>query len=205
MQNTRLKGDTLLNARKLLNNILDYLESHDLEYHLEGGTLLGFVRDGEFMEWDHDIDISIPQHCADGFYRNRHKLWLKGYRVTKRSSTVNLGPIKTGDHRVFKVKRIVYSFFKMFSKRLQQNELVADIFVKFTDTKDVFWIAKESVMKAPAIHYKGFEELTYRDRSMRIPSLHREYLTHKYGDWSVYVKDWDCSRDEKSVISSLPA
>lgn len=67
MVSTRIKGSNLKKARKLLNDIVDYLEKQKIDYHLEGGTLLGFVRDGEFLEWDHDIDLSIPSSFAADF------------------------------------------------------------------------------------------------------------------------------------------
>ena len=191
-------------ARKLLNDLESYLSSQKIDYHLEGGTLLGLVRDGEFLEWDHDVDISIPQKFAKRFYSQRYRLWLKGYRVTKRKSILNIGPIKIGDLRIFKVKRLYFSFLSIFSADARNNMLVADIFVKFDDGTDTFWIAKERVMKAPGIHYSGFEEVSYNNRIYRAPFKYRDYLTYKFGDWSVPVKVWNCANDEKTIIAEVP-
>ncbi len=203
MINTRIKGANLKKARRLLNDITDYMEANNIHYHLEGGTLLGFVRNGEFLEWDHDIDLSIPESDSLDFYSNRRSLWLKGYRVTSRRSIINHGPIRKDEYRIFKVKRIFGSFVSMFSRKTRENQLVADIFVKYDNGQDTYWIAKQKVMKAPSLHYLGYEEIDYMGRCYRVPLKYPDYLTHKYGDWSVTVKEWDCSTDEKSVVASV--
>ena len=203
MVNTRIEGDNLFKARKLLADIINYLDFLEIEYHLEGGTLLGFVRDGEFLEWDHDIDLSIPSRFTEKFYANRRFLWKKGYRVTKRSSIIDIGPIKKGELRVFKVKSLLRSFRSMFSARVRNSMLVADIFIKFDDESHTFWIAKERVMKASSEFYKGYEEIEYNGRNYKVPVNFRGYLTHKYGDWTTPVKEWDCAIDEKSIISKV--
>lgn len=201
MVNTRLHGATLQKANKLLRDLIDYLNENNIDYHLEGGTLLGFVRDGGFLEWDHDIDISIPSDFTEKFYSKRRSLWLKGYRITRHRSKINYGPISRGSVRIFKVKGAFYSFFRMFSNRLKRNELVADVFIKFQDGSDVFWISKGKIMSAPSLHYNGFSKLNFKGLELRIPAEHKDYLTHKYGDWSLPVKEWDCAVDEKSVIA----
>ena len=203
MINTRLNGATLQKANKLLRDLIDYLNDNNIKYHLEGGTLLGFVRDGSFLEWDHDIDISIPSEFTEKFYSKRRSLWLKGYRITRHKSKVNYGPIYIGDVRIFKVKRTFYSFFRIFSNRLQKNELVADVFIKFIEGRDVFWIAKGKIMSAPSLHYIGSSKLDYKGLKLSIPAEHKDYLTHKFGDWSVPVKEWDCAVDEKSVVADV--
>ena len=42
-----------------LNNICDILSQSKIKYFLDQGTLLGVVRDNDFISWDDDIDIGI--------------------------------------------------------------------------------------------------------------------------------------------------
>jgi phosphorylcholine metabolism protein LicD len=46
-------------ALKILFDITEFLEKNNIPYHLEGGTLLGIVRDNDLLPWDHDVDLSI--------------------------------------------------------------------------------------------------------------------------------------------------
>ena len=41
-----------------LRQVKEVLDKQDIEYWLDSGTLLGAVRDGRVIPWDHDIDLS---------------------------------------------------------------------------------------------------------------------------------------------------
>lgn len=50
-----------MNKKKMyiiLRKIISFFEEKDITYWLDSGTLLGFAREGDFIEWDNDIDIS---------------------------------------------------------------------------------------------------------------------------------------------------
>ncbi len=44
---------------ELLNSTKEILDSHYVEFWLEGGTLLGAARNGRFIPWDRDIDLGM--------------------------------------------------------------------------------------------------------------------------------------------------
>ena len=54
-----LTEKNLETARELLLRAVRVLDEAGIRYHLEGGTLLGLVRDGDLLPWDHDVDISV--------------------------------------------------------------------------------------------------------------------------------------------------
>jgi phosphorylcholine metabolism protein LicD len=46
-------------AVKMLRQVKEVLDKHDVEFWLDYGTLLGAIRDNEFIPWDSDIDLGI--------------------------------------------------------------------------------------------------------------------------------------------------
>ena len=53
--------------QKLLKNFLD---AHKIRYYLDCGTLLGAVRDKNFIKGDTDIDIQVPQQDLERLREN---------------------------------------------------------------------------------------------------------------------------------------
>lgn len=81
--------------------------------------------------------------------------------------------------------------------------IVLDVFVKTTDARYTYWQAKRKVMRVEKEFYESFETVSYRSQLLKVPQRFRDYLTQKYGDWSKPVQDWECSRDEKTIITSV--
>ena len=179
-------------AENLLIAVTKSLDVHGIPYHLEGGTLLGIVRDKAILPWDDDLDISIPAGYEDKLPKALKFLKSKGWRVDKRKyyqfEIVNHAGI-----RVFKVRDRSRGLLNMGHSYL-------DIFVKFEYQGQVYWQAKKKLMRVDSSYYDGFDEIEYKGLKLKAPKNHEAYLTEKYGDWQTPVKDWDCSKDEKTII-----
>ncbi len=187
-------------ARKMLFCSTDFLNKNNIPYFLEGGTLLGIVRDGDLLPWDHDVDISINYRDAAKFDKLRWKFYFKGYRVTRRRGIQSYGPIKPNDYRIFKMKPIGLSFFKMFFPSLAEKMVVLDIFVKTDDDTHTYWQSMGKILRVDKSHYQSSEEVELNGRKLSAPCNYKDYLTAKYGDWSIPVKEWLCKEDEKAIV-----
>ena len=45
------------NLIDLLRQVKEVLDKYNIEFWLDCGTLLGAVREGKFLAWEHDIDL----------------------------------------------------------------------------------------------------------------------------------------------------
>lgn len=78
--------------------------------------------------------------------------------------------------------------------------MVLDVFVKTDDSLHTYWQAMEKVMRVDKKFYSSFETVQYLGHALKVPNQFRDYLTQKYGDWSVPVKEWDCGENELTVM-----
>lgn len=191
---TEFTEKTLDIARNLLIRIAEILDQHQIVYHLEGGTLLGIVRDKDLLPWDHDLDISIPSSEVDKFIKcipkiTSLKFMVKTrYKFYTRHAAYNAAPI-----RMFKIKDKIFLFIS--------GKICLDIFVKYEHQGYVFWEAKKSIMRVEKKHYESYEEIEYHGKKLKVPNDYKGYLTAKYGDWTIPVKEWNCAKDELTVVS----
>ena len=195
----QLSKKNLQRAKKILFDVVDLLEENKIDYHLEGGTLLGFVRDRKLLPWDFDIDLSFFTDDAKKFLPLSSRLLKKGYKVTKRRFGYTKYSYRKNDYRIFKVKPFLLSIVKECIPFFRKIYVNLDILIKYSDGTKVYWQAKEKIMCVDKKYYESYETIECLGRSFRVPNHYKDYLTEKYGDWSVPVKEWDCSRDEKTV------
>ena len=198
----RLTGNNLKKANDMLRNVVTLLDEHNIIYHLEGGTLLGIVRDNSLLPWDHDIDISIPSTEVEKFLNLMNQL-SKTYKLKLRYFEEDSSIFKKDDLRIIKVKYYLASFLKgIFPLLFRKYDIVLDIFVKYNDEKDTYWEAAGKHMKVSSKYYKSYETIEFNGYTYKTPNHYKDYLTQKYGDWNQVVKEWDCSKDEKTIVTS---
>lgn len=73
-----MKEDVAIENLKQVKNVLD---KYNIEYWLDIGTLLGAVRDGKFISWDHDIDLGTWQDNTSKICQAFKQFRNKGFNV----------------------------------------------------------------------------------------------------------------------------
>lgn len=68
-------------AVKNLREVKKILDELGIKYWLEAGTLLGAVRDGKIIKWDHDIDLGMIDDGSNKIVSAFPKLEERGFRV----------------------------------------------------------------------------------------------------------------------------
>lgn len=68
-------------AIEALREVKEVLDKHGVEYWLDYGTLLGAVRGGRFIPWDHDIDLGLWHKDNDILFKASEDFHIKGFLV----------------------------------------------------------------------------------------------------------------------------
>ena len=169
-----------------MNEIIDILANINIKAFPVGGSLLGLVRDGKFMDFDKDADIGIfvnnyddifkivsticqvPKFIAPGMVNNPKEahLWNVGIEDTERSSAVDLFfYYKQSTH----IENGIYTGCGMLKWSFTPFELV---------------------------------EQTLAGKKYWTPDNTSQYLTDLYGNWKIPVKIWDSLVDCPNLMES---
>lgn len=192
---TRLEGRNVEIALKLLHDVTIELEKAGIEYWLEGGTLLGIIRENRLLPWDNDMDISMYIQDRWRLLKACLILVFKGYRISPRFYGRSIKPFKTGELRMIKVRK--------FEKFLKKGEVMLDIFLKKKVGNDYFWTVgiKSPVLKSsPARFYDELDWTEFNQKSYMIPRDYVGYLAYRYGDWKTPVKVWNFKKDDNAIV-----
>lgn len=191
----KLIGKNKKNAEFLLHDITLILENFNVNYFLEGGTLLGIYRENRLLPWDSDVDISILSDELTKMSNVFKTLEKNNYRIRIRTFEKDDVHFKKGMTRLIKIRK------KYFFGLLKGN-VCLEIFIKYADESNVYWKVSDKTMKAPKIFYEKYSKISFLNKEYSIPFLTEEYLTHKFGDWRTPNKNWNASTDELSIIKN---
>jgi hypothetical protein len=83
---------------------------------------------------------------------------------------------------------------------LIKGPVCVDIFIKYPIQNDSYWLIGNKVKHVPNKFYDTFKTIKFNDFDYRIPELTDEYLTYRYGNWQIPVKNWDTAKDDKAIV-----
>lgn len=187
-------------ARLFLLKTAQLFEKEGLSYFLEAGTLLGIVRDKDLIPWDHDVDLCITSDNIKPLLNLRWKFLLKGYKFSVRKNPFPYGPVKKGDIRMVKIKPILPYLLKIFQGGSSANFPVVDIFVKYPENDFVFWQVEGNVLRIAKKYYEDHDLIPFFGENLRAPKNYTDYLSEKYGDWKVPVKNWTLKTGDFTIV-----
>lgn len=157
------------NAKRLLFEVADVLEDAGVEFFLYGGTFLGAVREGKFIEIDRDIDLAmllenlvpVAKDIGDRLIEKGIKAQMVDHRH-KRFWSDDVYAIK---FRGYGEHGDVSGFMKIQGKRAIPSHA------------GEFWI----VHTANFLEELG--EIEFYGRIFKVPKNADGFLIEKYGDW----------------------
>ncbi len=191
----KLIGKYARKAEKMLYVVTKILEQEKIPYILEGGTLLGIIREKRLLPWDNDIDLTITRPYVNQLLSIRWKLWLRGYRTRIRTIKEDSVYFKKGHPRILKIQTTRFLILKDVS--------LMDIFIKDLVEERYYWtVSEKNVLKsAPRKYYESLTAIEFKGKTYSVPQEYDNYLQSRYGDWRTPVKDYDYIKDDLSILN----
>lgn len=147
----QLQFEGLLKVSEIVQNHLD-------SWFVSSGTLLGAVRDGDFIPWDWDVCIDVFTEEAQGKLGNICvDLESAGFRISKLDKTFeNLKVVASG----------FGTEYEILGRYLKRGLIRA-----------------RRMTELPAMFYETAEWVSIRGTSFPAPSPAEDFLAALYGDW----------------------
>lgn len=174
-------------AEECLKIVKKSLEEYDLNFWLDYGTLLGAIREKDFIS--HDLDLDFGMFYSEDQSKVRQA--LERYNIKKvREFTFNGKTVE----ETYSYKGLYFDIFYYFSDEkimwtygftYKNNKLVKENF-KNKDISRGFQGQKYFVNK------RGLEKLKFKGEEFWVPENPYGYLRENYGDnYMTPVKEWD--------------
>lgn len=190
--NITLEGKNKVIAERMLKNIASIFNQCNIDYWIEGGTLLGLKRENRLLPWDNDVDMSVNHDQLDKMESFYAAVKKAGYRTKTRYFDKTSNFFTKGNIRMLKIRE--RRFFGLI-----KGTVCLDVFVKYQHGENSYWEIDKKTKFVPSKFYRSFGSITFKDTDYKIPALTDEYLTYRYGDWQKQVKNWDTSKDDNAI------
>lgn len=192
-----LTGRNYAIARRLLLDVVDACNSADVDYALEGGTLLGIVRDGDLIPWDKDVDLTLDSGSVERFKTQYPALRARGWRIADHY----LMPSDTeawrrGALRSIKIRNQKFG-------RFGRGRIVLDIFIRYRHADHHWWAHRGNVNRVAAEYFDQCGYLEFAGRTLRVPDAHERYLELMFGDWRTPDPQFNGSRFDGTIVGKL--
>nr|XP_023015688.1 fukutin-related protein-like isoform X2 [Leptinotarsa decemlineata] len=160
----------LANLRKTARHTFNTLDESGIRYWLEAGSLLGAMRSGDILPWDHDVDV--------GFIREDllRCIWLK----------------KANDRPVVDSKGFLWekategNFYRVHFSRT--NKIYVNLFPFYSRNGSMVkdsWFTSHKNMEFPENFLHPMSSIDFIGRNVPSPNNIRDFLELKFGRGAV--------------------
>lgn len=174
--NLRLSQRTSIAILKIFDQIA---KKHNIEYWLEGGTLLGAVRHGGFIPWDDDIDIAMLSEDYEKIYLILEDEFVKdGFWIKRSLSTIQLFYKDTPAH--FDIFRLCKGYSVDVPNGNEYDNFIKKIYYMFK-------IAKKEIKKSKKFDHEVLKNINNIRNSILFKNKKSIYNGFLFPLYSTYV------------------
>jgi lipopolysaccharide cholinephosphotransferase len=167
-----------INKEEYKKDILDIkfvLDNIGINFWIIFGTLLGAIREKDFLEWDDNINIAVYENdLLENIDVIKNNFISKGF-------IFRVVPKKHGT--------------KINIHRHNHKSSIEGLYIEDLD-KDKKYLCSNK-FKHPRKYFETYGEVEFKGEIFRVPSPVEEYLSFLYKDWKVPIKLSDLSHPEK--------
>jgi len=198
-------------AIRVLKHLKRTFEKHNIEYWLDYGTLLGAVREGKFISWDKDIDISVWYKDAAKISYAR-KFFNESnieFEIYWTGSHYGVRDAKTKEHYICLLFTVIYGDYCFNGYTVAPMRNIIQMLTTSKMFKDMPYETKEKLIGfswaivnrfhlyrpgglrcSPRRHVEKLSTISFYDEEFKIPSDVETYLVWLYGDnWQIPDKN----------------
>ena len=171
-EKVRIRTPNELNIRKQeFIKICNILDQNRIRFFLQGGILLGAIRNGGFIPWDWDVEISV---YSNEVFNKIDILILElrksGFKIDKYSKSIN---------------NLKIDFIGKLPKKTTHYTILG---WQHDKDKMVFWRNNFSV---PDFFFNKLEKIKLFNRYFYAPYDPKKYLKYQYGNWEIPIQTSD--------------
>ena len=114
------ESQDILKCYQTLYDITKLFDKHNIEYYIDGGTLLGAVRHKGMIPWDDDLDVEVLQ-------KDESKLTSNSFKQSLKKSGYNIHSYRLG-YKIYKIDgksienyKWKYPFLDIFISKIEDN------------------------------------------------------------------------------------
>lgn len=183
----RLEGACHTRMKNMLLDVVGLLERNGIKFWLDDGTLLGIIRQGDFIPWDQDVDLGISGESVPRLLALKYRL-LPRYLL--RTKTVHTTWVPDGLW-AFKIRTLRGKLLKI--------DFHIDLFAKYKVGDWYQWIDCGALKHIERRFYDRLDTVEWAGRTLPVPSNPEEYLARRYGDWRTPTQDYEPAREDGAI------
>ncbi len=173
-EKVRIRTSEELEIRKYeFLKICEILDKLKIKYFLQGGILLGAIRNSGFIPWDWDAEISV---FSDDVINKIDHL---------------ISEIKSSGFKIEKYSKELYNLKIDFAGELPK-ETTSYTILGWTHNKEknIYW---RNNFKIPDNFFENMKKIKLFDKYFFAPNPPEKYLEHQYGNWKLPLQTSDKS------------
>lgn len=167
------------NLNKLFETLLIFMKDNEIKYFIDGGTLLGAIREEGQIKFDDDIDIGMFQEDYEKMISLKEKLYLE-HKIFLREDTHCLKILnRKGFTRQFRGETLTkYMCIDIFQFKKEDDKIILAFEENYNRFKDCYYLEEE---------FYPLKEYKYDNLIVLGANDGEQYLSRYYGEWKKKV------------------